>query len=38
MDDFPFPQELNHVIYIRVIRKPENVIVGDSGFLFWFVT
>ena len=34
MNDFPFPQELNHVIDIGVIGKPENIIVGDSGFLF----
>ena len=38
MDDFPFPQELNHVIDIGVIGKPKNIIVGDSGFLFWFIT
>lgn len=34
--DFPFPQELDHVVHIRIIRKPKNIIVCHSGFLLWY--
>jgi hypothetical protein len=34
MDDFPFPEEFDHIIHIGIIRKPENVVVSDPGFLF----
>lgn len=33
MDDFPFPQELDHVIHIGIVTETENVVVGDSGLL-----
>ena len=38
MDDLPFPQELDHIIDIGIIGQPENIVVGHTGFLFWFVT
>ena len=33
MDDLPLPQELDHVVHIRVIAEPENVVVSHPGFL-----
>ena len=35
MNNFPFPQEFDHIIHIRVIAEPQNVIVGCSGLLLW---
>ena len=31
--DFPLPQEFNGVVYIRVVTEPEDVVIGDTGFL-----
>ena len=31
--DLPLAEELDHVVYVRVVRKPENVVIGDSGLL-----
>lgn len=33
MDDLALPQEFDDVIYIRIIRQPQNVVIGHSGFL-----
>ena len=33
MDDLPFSEEFNHIVHIRIIGEPENVIIGDPGFL-----
>ena len=33
MDDLPLPEELNYIIHIRVIRKPQDIVVGDPCFL-----
>ncbi len=33
MDNLPFPQELDHIIDIRVIAEAKNVIIGDPRFL-----
>ena len=33
MDDLPLPEEPDHVIHIRVIAEPKNVVVGHPGFL-----
>ena len=33
--DFSFPQEFNHIVHIRIIGKPENIIVSHPCFLFW---
>ena len=35
MDDLPLPQEADHIIHIRVIRQPQNVVVSGPGLLFW---
>ena len=34
MDNFPFPEEANDIVDIRIITEPKNIIVGDPGFLF----
>ena len=33
MDDLPLTQETNHVIYVGIVREPENVIVGGARLL-----
>ena len=33
MDDFTLPQELDDIVYIRVIGQTQNVIVSGSRFL-----
>ena len=33
VDDFPFPQELDHVVHIRVIGQPQDVVVRYPCFL-----
>ena len=35
MDDLPFPEEFDDIIYIRVIGKPQDVVVGDTSLLLW---
>ena len=33
MDDFPLPQEADHVVDVRVVGQAEDVVVGEAGFL-----
>lgn len=33
MNNFPLSKEADYVIYIRVIRQPQNIVVGEAGFL-----
>lgn len=35
VNDFTFPQEFNHIIDIRIVAEPKNVIIGRAGLLFW---
>ena len=35
VDDFPFPQELDGVPYVRVVRQAEDVVIGNAGLLLW---
>ena len=36
MHNFTFPQELERVADIRVVNQPEQIIVAEPGFLFWY--
>lgn len=36
MDNFPFPEELDGVIDIRIVAEPKDIVVGGSGFLLWY--
>ena len=38
VNNLPLPQEFDHIVYIRVIGQPKNVVIGDSGLLLRFVT
>ena len=38
MDDFPLPEELDHIIYIRIIGQAEDVIIGHPCLLLWNIT
>ena len=35
VNNFPFPQELDHVVHIRIVGKPQNVVIGNPCLLFW---
>ena len=35
VDNLPFPKELDHVIYVRIIGQPQNIVIGDPCFLLW---
>lgn len=35
VNHLPFPQELDYVIYIRIIGQTQDVIIGYPGLLFW---
>ena len=35
VDDFPFPQEADHVVHIRIVRQAQDVVVGKAGLLLW---
>ncbi len=32
--DLPLPQEADDVVYIWVVGKAQNVVIGEAGFLF----
>ena len=32
MNNFSLSKEADYVIYIRVIRQPQNIVVGEAGF------
>ena len=33
VDNFPFPQELNNIVHIRIVGKPQDIVVGHPSFL-----
>ena len=33
VDNFPFAKELDHIVYIRIIGKPQNIVIGDPCLL-----
>ena len=33
MNHFPFTQELDHIIHIRIVGQPKDIVVGHPGFL-----
>ena len=36
VDDLPFPQELDHVVHVRVVRQPQDVVIGYPCFLLCY--
>lgn len=38
VDNFPFPQEFDNVIHVRIVRKPQNIVIGNACLLLWYVT
>lgn len=34
VDDLAGPQELDHIIDVRIIGKTQDVVIGDAGLLF----
>ena len=34
VNDFPLPQEFDHIIYIWIVRQPKDIIIGGAGLLF----
>ena len=35
VNDFPLPQEFDHVIDVRIVAEPQDIIISGSGLLFW---
>ena len=35
VNDFPLPQELQHVVDVWIIADMQQVVVGGAGLLFW---
>lgn len=35
MDDFPLAKEPNHIVYIGIVRQPQDIIISDTRLLFW---
>lgn len=35
MDHLPLPEELDDVVDIRIVREPEDVVIGDPCLLLW---
>ena len=35
--NFPFPKEFDYVIHIRIIRQPQDIVIGNSGLLLCYV-
>ncbi len=33
VDNFPLPQEADHIVHVRVVGQAENVVVGKAGLL-----
>ena len=33
MDYFPFPEEANDIVDIRIVGESQNIVVGDAGLL-----
>ncbi len=33
MDNFPFPEETDHIVDVRIIRQAEDVVIGEAGLL-----
>ena len=36
VDYLPFPKELDDIVYIRIVRQPQDIVIGDPGFLLWY--
>ena len=36
MHNLPFPKEFDHIVHIRIIGQPQNVVIGDPGLLLWY--
>lgn len=37
VDNFPFPQELDDIVDIGIIRDPQDVVIGHAGLLLWYI-
>ena len=36
VDDLPLTQELDYIVHVWVITQPQDIIIGDPGFLLWY--
>ena len=36
VDNLPLPQKFDRIAHIRIVDQPQQVVVGDPGFLFWY--
>ena len=35
VDDLPLPEEPDRIADLRILDQPEDVVIGESCFLFW---
>ena len=35
VDNLPFPQEFDYIIYIRIVAEPEDIVIGGTCLLLW---
>ena len=33
VNDLPFPQEFDHIVHVRIVRKPQDVVIGNPCLL-----
>ena len=36
VNNLPLPEEFDHIVHIRIVRKPQDVVIGHACFLFWY--
>ena len=35
VNNFPFPEELDHIVHIRIVGQPQNIVIGNPSLLLW---
>ena len=35
VDDLPLTQEFDHIVHIRIIGQPQDIVIGGAGLLLW---
>ena len=35
MNDLPLPQEFDDIVDVRIVGKPQDIVIGDPSLLLW---
>ena len=35
VNHFTLPEEFDHIVHIRIVAEPQNVVIGHPGLLLW---